>query len=327
MKRVAVLYGGYSKESVVSIKSASMVMKHIDRSRFSPTLIRIDRSGWFAEDGDRQIPIDKNDFSYEADGKKHRFDLVFNMIHGTPGEDGTLQGYLEMLSIPHTTGGVLSMSLTFDKEATKALLSRQGLKTAASKLLLRHETYSSSGIIDKVGLPCFVKPNRGGSSFGASKVDRTEDLMVAVEKAFKEDDEVLVETFIQGREVTCGVISYRGLPRSLPVTEIISEAEFFDYAAKYEGKSKEITPAPIDDALYHQIQQMSERIFTLLNCRGMIRIDYLIKDQEPYVIEVNTVPGFSEASIIPQQAEVDGISKKELITMVIESALPEAKFT
>jgi D-alanine-D-alanine ligase len=321
MKRVAVLYGGFSKESVISIKSASMVMAHIDRMEYSPTLVFIERKGWYAIDEEKQIPIDKNDFSYTVDGKKHKFDLAFNMIHGTPGEDGTLQGYLDMMAIPHTTGGVLNMSLTFDKEATKALLSRQGFNTAASKLLFRHETYSASGIIEKVGLPCFVKPNRGGSSFGASKVDRTEDLLFAIEKAFIEDDEVLVETYIEGTEVTCGVITHRGIPRSLPITEIVSESEFFDYEAKYLGKSKEITPARIPDDVYSKIQQISEQIFTVLNCRGMIRIDYLIRNQIPFVIEVNTVPGFSEASIIPQQAAADGISKKELISMIIEGAL------
>jgi len=321
MKRVAVLYGGYSKESVISEKSARNVMNHIDRSKYSPTLVYIDRKVWHAIDNDRKIPIDKNDFSYTVDGKKHRFDLAFNMIHGTPGEDGTLQGYLEMLGILHTTGGVLNMALTFDKEATKALLARQGFTTAASKLLLKHETYSASGIIEKVGLPCFVKPNRGGSSFGASKVDRSENLLFAIEKAFAEDDEVLVETYIEGIEVTCGVITHSGIPRSLPITEIVTESDFFDYEAKYLGKSKEITPARIPDDVYSKIQQISEQIFAVLNCRGMIRIDYLIRNQIPFVIEVNTVPGFSEASIIPQQAEVDGISKKELISLVIEGAL------
>lgn len=321
MKRVAVMYGGYSREFVVSVKSANMVMNNIDRDQYDPTLVRIDKKGWFAEHDGQDYSIDKNDFSFTANGKKHNFDLVFNMIHGTPGEDGTLQGYFTMMDIVHTNGGVLNMSITFDKEATKSMLQRQGFNTAPSVLLIKNQVYSSSTIIDKTGLPCFVKPNRGGSSFGASKVEQQEDLLMAIEKAFAEDDEVIVESFITGTEITCGVIMSRGLPRSLPITEIVPEGAYFDYAAKYEGKSQEITPARIPDDIYRKVQRMTEQIYTVLNCRGMARVDYLLKGDTPYVIEVNTVPGFSEASLIPQMAEADGISKKELISLVIEGVL------
>lgn len=321
MKEVAVLYGGYSKEAQISFKSASMVMANIDRGRFQPTLVRIDEENWQVEEAEKVYPIDKNDFSYNVHGKKKHFDLLFNMIHGTPGEDGLLTGYFEMMGLRHTNGSVLNMALTFDKEATKSMLSRNGINTAKSKLLRSDEVYSRKSIITDLGLPCFVKPNRGGSSFGASKVDREEELLIAIEKAFEEDELVLVESFIKGRECSCGVIMTRGRARSLPITEIISEAEFFDFAAKYEGKSQEITPAEIPQKIYQRIQQLTEEICELLECKGVARVDYLIREEEIFVIEVNTVPGFSEASIVPQQAAADGISEKELISLIIDSVL------
>jgi D-alanine-D-alanine ligase len=322
MVRIAVISGGYSQESVISARSAAMVMNNIDKSRFSPVLVKIDKESWSAQWNSTWLPIDKNDFSFTAGTEKIKFDLVFMMIHGTPGEDGILQGYFELMGLPYTTGDVLNMALTFDKAATKTALEHRGFLTAPSVLLFRDEVFSKNGIIKKVGIPCFVKPNRGGSSFGASRVDNEEDLMVAIEKAFSTGGEALIESFIEGTEVTSGVISYRGKPRSLPITEIVPHNSFFDFNAKYEGASDEVTPARINSAVYAEIQRQCERIYQLLNCRGMIRVDFLIKENTPYVMEVNTVPGFSEQSIIPQQAAVDGISKTELISIVIDSVLP-----
>ncbi len=321
MIKVAVISGGFSEESIISARSAAMVMNNIDKQRFSPVLVKIDRESWTAEWKETWYPIDKNDFSFLVNGKKHHFNLAFMMIHGTPGEDGILQGYLELMGIPYTTGDVLNMALTFDKSATKTALEQNGFITAPSVLLFRDEIFSKNGIIAKVGLPCFVKPNRGGSSFGATRVDKEEDLMMAIEKAYGTKGEALIESFIAGTEVTCGVINFRGKARSLPITEIVPHNVFFDFKAKYEGASDEITPARLDTQVYSEVQRQCERIFQLLHCRGMIRVDFLIQNKIPYVMEVNTVPGFSEQSIIPQQAAVDGISKAELISMVIDSVL------
>lgn len=321
MLKVAVISGGYSGESVISARSAAMVMANIDRTRFEPVQIHIDRQEWVALAGNERLAVDRNDFSWQVNGRKERCDLAFIMIHGTPGEDGLLQGYLQMQGIPCTTGDVLSMALTFDKAATKSVLSHYGFRTAPFVLIPRNEVYSVSGIIDRLGLPCFVKPNRGGSSFGASKVKRAEDLQQAIENAFGEDGQALVESFIPATEVTCGVIPFRGEPRALPLTEIVSHKEFFDFEAKYQGASEEITPARLEAPLYEDIQRQAERIYKLLNCRGMIRVDFLVREGLPYMMEVNTVPGFSEQSIIPQQAGVDGISKQELISLLIDASM------
>jgi D-alanine-D-alanine ligase len=321
MIKVAVISGGYSGESIISARSAAMVMANIDRGRFDPVQIYIDRQEWVALSDGERVQIDRNDFSWIQGGQKQRCDIAFIMIHGSPGEDGLLQGYLQMQGIPFTTGDVLSMALTFDKAATKAVLAHHGFRTAPYVLVPRNDVYSVSGIIDRLGLPCFVKPNRGGSSFGATKVKRAEDLQQAIEKALGEDGQALVETFLPATELTCGVIPFRGEPRSLPLTEIVSHKEFFDFEAKYQGASEEITPARIEPGMYSDIQRQAERIYRLLNCKGMIRVDFLISNGMAYMMEVNAVPGFSEQSIIPQQAGVEGISKKELISMLIESAL------
>jgi len=319
MKKVAVVCGGYSGEAVVSLRSAQMVMDNIDRSRFVPTKVIIDKLSWKAEWEGVTYPIDRNDFTFTAKGTKHRFDGVFMIIHGTPGEDGLLQGYFEILGIPVTTGSVYTQALTFNKKATTRVLSSMGFHTARSLQIKAWEPYSSSFIVQHVGLPCFVKPNCGGSSLGTSRVNSAEELHLALDMAFQVDDHVIIEEFIGGIEVTCGVIIRTGQVMALPITEIVSKTEFFDFKAKYEGLSEEITPARLSPELTTNIQDLSQDIYRKLECRGMIRVDYIIKDTTPYVIEVNTTPGFSEASIIPQQAAVVGISKTELISAVIDS--------
>lgn len=320
-KKIAVVCGGYSGESVVSYRSAAMVMNNIDRSKFEPTKIHVTRERWFAEVDGEEIDVDKNDFSVPAKGGKLLFDGVFMIIHGTPGEDGLMQGYFQMLNIPFTTGQVQNMAMTFNKKQTTRTLAAMGYRTAKSTTLKRLESYSASFVIQTVGLPCFVKPNCGGSSIGTSRVNKVEDLHVALDKAFAEDQQVIIEEFIEGTEVTCGVIVINGTVTALPITEIVSKKEFFDFEAKYQGASEEITPARLDKEIYTQVQRYSEDIYRKLDCNGMIRIDYLIRNTEIFVVEVNTVPGFSEASIIPQQAAAIGMSKTELITTVIESSL------
>ncbi len=320
MKKVAVVCGGYSGESVVSMRSANMVMNNIDRSKYDATKIIITRERWYAELDGQEIDVDKNDFSLVHNGNKKTFDGVFMIVHGTPGEDGLMQGYFEMIGMPCTTGNVGNMALTFNKKTTTRTLGSMGYKVAKSLTLKSDEPYSASFVVQHVGLPCFVKPNCGGSSIGTSRVNDAESLHLALDKAFCEDSQVIIEEFIQGREFTSGVIVINGKPTALPITEIISKKEFFDYEAKYQGASDEITPAKLEETLTLRIQQSSEDIYKKLDCRGMIRIDYLLRGEDIYIIEVNTVPGFSEASIIPQQAAAAGINKTELITAVIESS-------
>ncbi len=319
MQKIAVVCGGYSGEAEVSMRSAAMVMEHIDLTLYSPVKIVIQKNRWFAEWKGAEWEVNRNDFSVMLDGEIHQFDGAFIIVHGTPGENGLLQGYFEMLGIPYTTGDVLNMSITFNKKATTTFLKSLGFSVAESVVLYKNEEWNADSILQRVGLPCFVKPNNGGSSIGTSKVKELGQLMPAIEKAFKEDGQVIIESFLNGTEVTCGVIQWEGKVRALPMTEIVSENEFFDFEAKYKGKSNEITPARIDKALFEEIQNLSEKIYIQLKCRGMIRVDFIIHDGLPHVVEVNTVPGFSAASIIPQQAACVGIDKTALITAVIRS--------
>ena len=320
MKQIAVVAGGYSGESEVSMKSAGMVLNNIDRQLYHPTLVLIEDTGWKVDLGEDQFAeIDKNDFSYQVNGEKKTFDGVFVIVHGTPGEDGLLQAYFELIGMPHTTGSVWNMSTTFDKAACNNYLKSLGYKTAKNIRLNKEEIYSASEIVGQLGLPVFVKPNNGGSSIATSRVNEKEALHEAINLAFTADDQVIIEEFMAGKEVTCGVIQFEGKITALPITEIVFHNEFFDYEAKYLGQSEEITPARILEKEKEDVQRISEELYRLLNCRGMIRVDYILRDSIPYIIEVNTVPGFSEQSIIPQQAEARGMSKSELISAVIQS--------
>ncbi len=318
-KRIAVVSGGFSGEAAVSMRSASMVMTHIDREKYSPIQVVIERKKWVAIVENQEIAIDKNDFSFEFNGVRNHFDGVFMIVHGTPGEDGILQGYFQLMGIPFTTGDVLNMAITFNKKSTTDALRNLGYSVAKSVMVREGEKVDVETIIAKLGLPCFVKPNNGGSSIGTSKVKASADLQIAVDKALKEDHQALIESFIDGVEVTCGVIQIQGKITALPLTEIVTENEFFDYQAKYEGASQEITPARLPEEMSHQVRTLAARIYQDLRCSGMIRVDFIIQNDEPHVIEVNTVPGFSEASIIPQQAAAFGIDKTTLISTVISS--------
>lgn len=318
-RRVAVFAGGYSQEAAVSLKSAAMVMNNINRELFDPLLIRISKQGWEAEFKGLTFAVDRSNCTVQLPERIFVPDVACIMIHGTPGEDGHLQGYFDMIGLPYTTGGVLNMALTFDKGLTTQTLRALNLPTTTGLLLRAGEEHNLADVLAQVGLPCFVKPNRGGSSIGMSKVNAAEALPAALTKAFQEDSQVLVERFVAGTEVTCGVIPWEGDIRALPATEIVSENEFFDFEAKYLGKSQEITPARITDEVMLAVQTLALRIYRAFECRGMIRVDMLIDNDAPLVIEINTVPGFTEASIIPQQAAVVGISKSELITAVLRS--------
>jgi D-alanine-D-alanine ligase len=322
MLKVAVIEGGYSNEKAVSIKSAHTVFENLDREKYVPTKVLIDEKEWTAYDNEGRYPIDKNDFSFTKNNTKNTFDVAFIVIHGSPGEDGKLQGYFDLIGIPYTTPSQMITALTFEKFHCNQFLKNFGLNVAEAVLIKKNDTISSNSIIDKVGLPCFVKPTDGGSSFGISKVTAGKELESAIELAFKHGSQVIIEEFIEGRELTNGVFRSKNEIKVLPVTEIITENEFFDYAAKYNGESIEVTPADIDSALTKKIKTLTKRIYDILNLKGIARIDYIVTSKGSlYIIEINTVPGQSAESIIPQMAEVEGIGLKEFFGEVVQSIL------
>ena len=318
-KNIAVITGGEASERGISLKSAEVVCKHLNKNHYNIFKIIIEGNDWVVERNNPVVlKIDKNDFSFTIEGHKITFDAVFMALHGTPAEDGKLQGYFDMLKIPYNACGVLQAALTFDKLRCKEYLGQFGVKTAKAELLKKSEVRNQKS---EIPLPVFVKPNKNGSSYGASKVTKAEDLTAAIENAFKYDDEVLIEEFIEGTEITNGVIRIDGKVTAMPITEIRSKSEFFDYKAKYEGNSKEITPAEIDGALTKKIQATSEFIYSKLDFKGMCRIDYIIKGNEYYMLEVNSIPGLSEESIVPQQAKAMGMSLEQLFGSSIEEAI------
>lgn len=318
MKNIAVVYGGFSSEEKISLKSGKVVAANLPAD-CKPYLVRINKEGWFLERNGAHIPLDKSDFSVEIDGQKVSFDKVFIAIHGTPGEDGKLQSYFDMIGVPYVSSNALASAITFNKWTCNSILLQHGFKCAKSVILREAGEKSEEEILEKITLPCFVKPNNGGSSFGITKVKSADALGEAIEKAFSEGTEVLIEEFLQGTEVTCGVAKLNGKVVTLPITEIVSENEFFDFGAKYLGQSQEITPARLDDEMTTEVQRQTGEIFRLLRLGGMARVDFIIQNGVPYVIEVNTVPGLSEESIVPQQAREAGISLKDFFGGLLAS--------
>jgi len=322
MLNVAIVAGGGSGEHGISVKSSRQVELHMDRERFNPYVIDIRGTAWNYRIGYKRFPIDKNDFSLAIGRRKIRFDLVFNAIHGTPGENGKLQGYFDLLGIPYTSSGVTTSALTFNKSFCKDVVSACGIRTAKSLHLFKGRSLKAAEILKEIPLPLFVKPNNGGSSVGMSKVNAGKDLRSALDTAFREDDEILVEEFIPGRELTCGVIRTRGQVLAFPVTEIIPVNEYFDYEAKYtRGKAKEVVPAQVEVEISQKLQNISALLYEKLDCRGVVRFDYIFTGREFYFLEVNTVPGMSEASIVPKMARAHGWTFRELITRMIEESL------
>ncbi|TVR40096.1 MAG: D-alanine--D-alanine ligase [Cryomorphaceae bacterium] len=318
-KRIAVVCGGYTGEKAISMKSAEMVMNNIDRQKFDPVLVRIERDGWWAQVNKLDIPVDKNDFSVRIHDDAFRFDAALIAIHGTPGEDGKLQGYFDMIGMPYQTGGVLNMALTFDKFRTVSALREGGFQVAQSVVLKNTDAFKPDEILTTIGLPCFVKPTNAGSSLGISRVDEAEQLPAAIEKAFAENPHIMVEAMVSGTEITCGVMRINGKTTALQITEIVSYNSFFDYEAKYrEDRREEITPARIAEQDFENCLRTSEAIFDFLDCRGAARVDYILNENGLFCIEINTVPGMSEVSILPQQCEACGMSKTELITQMLE---------
>jgi len=317
MKNIAVVTGGSAAERSISLKSADVVCKHLDKTKFTPYKVVINEHEWIVESNGSTVgSIDKNNFEATVNGNKVLFDKVFVALHGTPAEDGKLQGYFDLLNIPYNCCGVLQAALTFDKYRCKEYLQNYNVKTARSKVFRAGE---SSDFEISFGYPAFVKPNKNGSSYGASKIDNHTQLHSAIQEAFKYDNEVIVEEYLKGTEVTCGVIQINGKATALPLTEIRSKNNFFDFQAKYEGASQEITPAEISEELTQNIQQTSVAIYNALGMKGMCRIDFIIKENTHYMLEVNSVPGLSEESLIPQQARAFGLSLPELFSLSLDN--------
>lgn len=319
MKNIAILTGGDSEERVISLKSGKVVRDHLPADRYRSFLIDIQKSDW--HDLDSGVQVDKNDFTLTLNGEKIRFDCAFAALHGAPLEDGKMQGYLEMLGIPYTCCNGYVSALTMNKHNTKMQLAQYGtVPMAKSVLLHRGEPLDTERLLS-LGLPLFVKPNTHGSSFGVTKVKTAEALPEAIGEAFKYDKEVVVESFLPGREFSNGVLRVNGEALVLPVTEIIPETEFFDFAAKYEGKSKEVTPADLSPDLTRQCQERSRFLYEVLQCRGVVRFDYILVGDTFHFLEANTIPGISPASIVPQQAQAHGWALGEFFSLLVEEAI------
>lgn len=321
-KNIAIIMGGFSSEFKISLKSGQVVYETLDPTKYNAFRIHIFKDKWVYVDANNgEHPVDKNDFSIIVDGVKTNFDCVFNAIHGTPGEDGFMQGYLELLGIPQTSCNMYQAALTFNKRDCLSALKPYGIKTAESYYVNLGDAIDEDAIIAKVGLPCFVKANKAGSSFGISKVYKKEEFKKALEVAFKEDDEIIIESFLDGIEVSVGVITYKGKVTVLPITEIVSENDFFDYQAKYLGQSQEITPARLTEEQEEKVNTVAKKVYEVLKMKGFSRSEFIFKDGEPHLLEVNTVPGMTAASILPQQAAVAGISLVDLFGNAIEECL------
>ena len=322
-KNIALVTGGNSGESVISIKSAEVISNSLDKEKYAVHTIVLQGSNWeyIAPDQSRQ-QVDKNDFTIMVNGKKIVFDCVFIGMHGTPGEDGKLQGYFDMLGIPYNFSGVLESAVTFNKDICLKLAKEYGAITAKAVLLRKGEAIDVKKIVEVTGLPCFVKPVSGGSSICMSKVKTMEELQPAIDLAFTIDSEVHAEEFIEGTEVTCGILQRGKELIALPLTEIVSSREFFDYTAKYDAAlAEEITPARVPEEVHKKCKETSLMLFEKFNLRGVSRFDYIVKNGVPYFLEVNTIPGMSAASIVPKQAKSMGITLGELFEILIENAL------
>ncbi|WP_397363483.1 D-alanine--D-alanine ligase [Olleya sp. R77988] len=321
-KNIAIIMGGYSSEYKISLKSGNVVYQTLDKDKYNAYRIHIFKDKWvYIDDKNKEFTIDKNDFSVTVNNTKINFDCVFNAIHGSPGEDGFMQGYFKLLNIPHTSCDMYQASLTFNKRDCLSVLKPYGILTAESYYLNLGDAINEDNIIDKVGLPCFVKANKAGSSFGISKVHKKEDLQQAIDHAFKEDDEIIIESFLDGTEVSVGVITYKGKTKVLPITEIVSDNDFFDYEAKYLGKSQEITPARLTKEQEEKVNTVARKVYDILKMKGFSRSEFIFKDGEPHLLEMNTVPGLTNASILPQQAQEAGITMEKLFSNAIEEAL------
>jgi D-alanine-D-alanine ligase len=320
-KNIAIIIGGNSSEAAVSIKSGTVVYQNLDKRKYTAYCVKITGDVWEVVTNTKNYPIDKSDFSFLLEEFKITFDCVFNAIHGSPGEDGLICAYFDLLGIKHTSAPFYQMALTFNKKDCLSVLKNYDIKMADSCFLSKGNTINTQEIVTKVGLPCFVKPNQAGSSFGISKVYKESELPKAIDKAFTEDTDVLIESFLEGTEVSVGVIEYKNETLVLPPTEIVSKNDFFDYEAKYNGKSDEITPARITEKQLKNLNIEAKKVYEVLQMKGFSRSEFIFKGDTPYFLEINTVPGLSNESLLPQQARVAGISLTDLFGSAIEAAL------
>lgn len=324
-KKIALITGGNSSENVISVKSADTVLANIDKEKYEPFRVEINGRNWKVILGDDAVvDVNKNDFSFILDGQKQLFDCALIMIHGDPGEDGRLQGYLDMLKVPYTASGVLSSSATFSKHFTKQYLKSYNIASAEWMFLSKRLGYDLSAVESQIGYPCFVKPNNAGSSFGVSKVNSFAQLKDAVEKAISEDDEVLVEKMVEGVEITCGVLRTLKNVYVFPITEIVSKTGFFDYDAKYtDGLADEIVPARISDEIAKRCKELSLKIYDIFNCQWFARVDYILQGNELIPLEINTIPGMSKESIVPKMLAAENIELQVLLDEVLDDLMSE----
>lgn len=322
-KNIAIVAGGDSSEVVVSLKSAAGLYSFMDKERYNLFIVTIVGQTWQVEWSDTEkIAIDKNDFSFTQNGVKTNFDFAYITIHGTPGENGILQGYFDLIGLPYSCCGVLAAAITFNKFTCNQYLKGFGVKVSESLVLRAGQTVSDEEVAQKIGFPCFVKPNVGGSSFGVTKVKTIEQVQPAIAHAFAEGEEVMIEAFMAGTEITCGVYKTKNKSQVLPITEVVSANEFFDFDAKYKGQVEEITPARISDALTERVQKLTSAIYDILGCKGIVRIDYIISEGDVInLLEVNTTPGMTATSFIPQQIAAAGLAIKDVMTEIIENEL------
>ena len=323
MKRIiAIVAGGDSSENPVSLRSAATILEYMDKDKYEPYILEVEGKNWQVHVREGvTAPVDRNDFSFTSDGRKTVFDYAYIIIHGTPGENGLFEGYLRLMRIPFSTCDVLPSALTFNKFVLNKTMKSCKVNVANSRRLRKGDPVDPDKIIRKVGLPCFIKPTDGGSSFGTTKVKTREQIIPAVEEAFKENNEIMIESFMQGLEVTNGYYRTRKREVKLPVTEVVPKTDFFDYDAKYNGKVEEITPARIPDELRDRIQDLTAKIYDLLGCHGIIRNDYIITDGDKInLLEVNTTPGMTATSFIPQQIRAAGMNLTDVITEIIEDS-------
>ena len=316
--------GGYSSEVNISLKSGNVVYEYLNKDKFDCYRIHLLKDKWvYVDEQGDEYAVNKHDFSVNINEQIVVFDCIFNAIHGTPGEDGLMQAYFELLGIPQTSCNYYQAALTFNKRDLLSVLKPYGIKSAPSYYLNLGDGINEEAIIEKVGLPCFVKANKAGSSFGISKVYTKEELKPAIDVAYKEDNEIIIESFLDGTEVSVGVIKYKGETKVLPITEIVTENDFFDYEAKYEGKSQEITPARISSEQAKKVSEIAKRAYDILKMRGFSRSEFIFVEDEPYMLEMNTTPGLTTESILPEQAGVAGITLSDLFENALKEVLPK----
>jgi len=323
--KVGVFVGGYSSEAGISRKSGKTVIDNLDKNIFDIYEVEINRDAWFVKQGDQSWPLHRGKLTFYKNEEETRFDVVFNAIHGHPGEDGYLQALFELNNIPHSSCGFFESALTFNKSKTNALAKTIGINIPKAVFITQAENIIAENLVAELGLPMFIKPNRSGSSFGVSKVKHLADVQKAIAEALKEDDQIVAESAVIGTEVGCGVVRLAGKTEAIAVTEIVSKREFFDFEAKYEGASEEITPARIEQELYDNICRQGEQLYDFFGLKGIVRIDFIIQHNAPFLIEINSIPGLSPASIVPQQLEYKGWQLQDFFGRLLLETIEQHK--